>query len=59
MKKSWCVKHKTGWCSVKGNYKPEEAVINVPTVCGYYVILPLETKYKTPTCLECKNKIKS
>ena len=54
----WCIEHRDGWCAVKGNYKPEETVDNVPTVCDYYVVLPFGIKYRTPTCMECKSKIK-
>lgn len=49
----WCVRHHDGWCAVADNAKPKEDVTSVPTKCGQFVILPLGTSKREPTCPEC------
>lgn len=48
----WCVKHKKGWCAIKGP-RPKETATNVPTKCGEFVILPHGTERRVPTCKKC------
>ena len=60
MAKVWCVRYRDeggdrdAWCAVAGNIKPDEDATSVPTKCGHFVILPLGTSRREPTCAECR-----
>lgn len=60
MRPVWCVRYRAGdgewesWCAVAGNSKPDEDAASVPTKCGHFVILPLGTSKREPTCSECR-----
>lgn len=49
----WCVRHRDGWCAVAGNMKPAEDASSIHTACDHYVVLPLGTSKRHPTCDEC------
>jgi hypothetical protein len=53
MQSVWCAKHRDGWCAAKTNEPWDERAFNVPTMCGYFVTLPIGCKKGEPTCLEC------
>jgi len=66
--KVWCMKwidpfanrgHPTeGWCACKANECPHESQGNVPTLCGWFVVLTGRPMKRTPTCPECLAKLK-
>lgn len=53
----WCVKHREGWCAVKGNRRFAEDADSVPTLCGHFVIFPGGIKRGEPDCPECLTKL--
>jgi hypothetical protein len=55
---SWCVNGKRGWCIVKGGIRERERAENIPTLCGYFIVLPFGVEKREPTCLECRQEMK-
>jgi hypothetical protein len=53
--KVWCVKHKHGWCTIKGNYEPNMSSFNIPTECEHFIVIPLGIKHRKPNCRMCQN----
>lgn len=51
-----CVQHRDGWCGTRRNHI--RYTDNVPTLCGYKVILPLGIERRVPDCPECLRLIK-
>lgn len=49
----WCAYHRDGWCAVAGNEEPAEGSYQVPTVCGWFVVLPGGFDRRVPDCPEC------
>ena len=52
--KVWCVQHRAGWCATKDGKKPAETENNVPTRCGFFVVLPWGFERRVPTCTDCE-----
>lgn len=54
--KTWCVQHSTGWCATKNGkrFKDEDDV--VPTLCKFFIMLPIGMAYRKPTCKDCLKK---
>ena len=53
--KVWCVRHKTGWCAVLGNVKPDASAASVATLCAYFVMLPIGIAKRMPDCPGCRS----
>ena len=51
--KTWCVRHKDGWCKIKDNQPYPESQDVVETVCGMFVTLPLGCELRMATCQNC------
>jgi hypothetical protein len=49
----WCVRHNDGWCACKEDKEPDEGATNVETKCDMFIVIPLETAERIPTCPEC------
>lgn len=54
MKDVWCVRHRAGWCAVKSNRNFEEGALSVPTKCKHFIVFPLGSGKRQPTCNECR-----
>ena len=50
----WCVRHREGWCAVRGNKQPSDDENNVPTLCGFFVTMPFGIECRVPDCKECR-----
>ena len=53
----WCVKHRDGWCATKDGKPHDEDGWNIPTKCGQYVVGPIGSEKRIPTCVECIEKL--
>lgn len=56
---AWCVQSQDGWCACQTDKEPEDGLNNVPTVCGYFVVLPWGFDKRIPTCPECLAKMEA
>lgn len=58
MKKVWCVRHRDGWCAVRGNFEFPEEITSVETVCLHFVTLPGGCEKRLPDCQQCLTHLK-
>jgi hypothetical protein len=49
----WSVEHRDGLCATKTGMRPAENAASVPTLCGQFVILPIDYSQDEPDCPEC------
>lgn len=54
----WCVQHREGWCATATGKQHREDATNVRTRCLQYVVLPMGSERRVPTCVECIEAMK-
>lgn len=50
----WCVKHREGWCAMKGGAVPSENADSDETECGSFVIMRIGSEIREPDCTDCR-----
>lgn len=57
LKPRWCVRHHLGWCATKNGRQHRDDASSVPTKCDHFVVMPMGSERRVPTCIECIEKI--